>query len=149
MPVNRILILPGMDGTGDLLLDFLHALPSQMHKKIAIYPKDRVLSQDDLAKLVRSICEDFEPEVILAESFSTALAIRIAAERPKNLKGLVLCVGFAASPLRGLTRWLSWCFSPTFRNAKQYARTIRPEHRRGGSRQVLYQGTTSAAIENT
>jgi pimeloyl-ACP methyl ester carboxylesterase len=112
MSVNKLLLLPGMDGTGDLLLDFLRALPSQMQKKIPIYLKDKILSYDDLAKLVRSICEDFEPEVILAESFSTPLAIRIAAEKPKNLKAVILCVGFAASPVRGLVRWLSWVLAP-------------------------------------
>jgi pimeloyl-ACP methyl ester carboxylesterase len=101
-----------MDGTGDLLLDFLRALPSQMQKKIPIYLKDKILSYDDLAKLVRFICEDFEPEVILAESFSTPLAIRIAAEKPKNLKAVILCVGFAASPVRGLVRWLTWVLAP-------------------------------------
>jgi len=28
MAMNRIVLLPGMDGTGNLLLDFSHALPS-------------------------------------------------------------------------------------------------------------------------
>lgn len=112
MSVRKILLLPGMDGTGDLLLDFLRALPSQMQKKIPVYPRDKTLSYDDLAKLVRYICNDFEPEVILAESFSTPLAILIAAEKPKNLKAVILCVGFAASPVPGLVRWLTWVLAP-------------------------------------
>lgn len=108
----RILLLPGMDGTGDLLLDFVRALPSQMHTRVPTYPKDRFLSYDDLAKLVRFTSEDFEPKVILAESFSTPLAIRIAAERPENLKALILCAGFAASPVRGMARWLGLALPP-------------------------------------
>jgi len=117
MPVNRIVLLPGLDGTGNLLLNFSQALPSQMRKEIPIYLKDRVLSYEDLIKLVRSICEDSEPFVLLAESFSTPLAIQIAAERPKNLKALILCVGFASSPVRGFVRWVCWILAPIMMRA--------------------------------
>jgi hypothetical protein len=54
------------------------------------------------------ICEDSEPFVLLAESFSTPVAIRVAAENPTNLKGLILCAGFATSPVSGLPRMLGW-----------------------------------------
>ncbi len=100
-----------MDGTGKLLLGFSRALPKQIRSSIPIYPGDRFLSYDDLAKLVRSLCEDSEPFVLMAESFSTPLAIRIAAECPANLKGLILCAGFATSPVRGLARWPSFILS--------------------------------------
>jgi pimeloyl-ACP methyl ester carboxylesterase len=117
MPIDRIVLLPGMDGTGELLFDFSHALPRQMRKEIPTYPKDRVLPYEDLIKLVRSICQDSEPFVLLAESFSTPLAIQIAAERPKNLKALILCVGFASSPARGFERWLWWILAPSLMRA--------------------------------
>jgi pimeloyl-ACP methyl ester carboxylesterase len=117
MPINKIVLLPGMDGTGELLLDFSHALPSQLRKEIPIYPKDRFLSNEDLTKVVRVICDDSEPFVLLAESFSTPLAIQLAAERPKNLKGLILCGGFAASPIRGLVRWACWILAPVLMRA--------------------------------
>jgi len=35
--------------------------------------------------------------VILAESFSAPIAIRLAAEAPPNLKALVICAGFIES----------------------------------------------------
>jgi len=112
MPVNKILLLPGMDGTGKLLVDFSRALPKQIQTSVPVYLTDRFLSYNDLAKLVRSLCEDSDPFVLTAESFSTPLAIRIAAENPVNLKALILCAGFAASPLRGLARWLTWLLAP-------------------------------------
>jgi len=101
-----------MDGTGNLLVEFSRLLPNETRREVPIFLKDKVLSYDDLIKTVRHICEDFQPEVILAESFSTPLAIRIAAERPKNLKAVILCVGFAASPVRGLIRWVCWILAP-------------------------------------
>jgi pimeloyl-ACP methyl ester carboxylesterase len=125
MPVNKILLLPGMDGTGKLLLDFSHALPKQMRRVIPIYLADRFLSYADLAGLVRSFCEDSEPFVLMAESFSTPLAIQVAAERPKNLKALILCAGFAESPVRGPARWLGWVLAPVLMRIPLLDSTIR------------------------
>jgi pimeloyl-[acyl-carrier protein] methyl ester esterase len=112
MPVDRILLLPGMDGTGKLLLEFSRALPKEIRTVIPVYLTDRFLSYENLTVLVRSFCADSEPFVLMAESFSTPLAIRIAAENPTNLKGLILCTGFAVSPVRGLARWLCWILAP-------------------------------------
>lgn len=112
MPVERIVLLPGMDGTGRLLHEFVLALPVPIRKEILQYLPDRVLLYDDLAMLVRSMCGDSPPFMLMAESFSTPLAIRIAAERPANLRGLVLCAGFATSPVRGVKRWIASIFSP-------------------------------------
>ena len=112
MPVEKILLLPGMDGTGELLLEFMGALPAQIRREIPHYPTDLVLSYDQLAKLVRSFCEDSPPFVLMAESFSTPLAIRIAAESPANLQGLILCAGFATSPVRGVKRRLASMLAP-------------------------------------
>jgi pimeloyl-[acyl-carrier protein] methyl ester esterase len=112
MPIERMLILPGMDGTGKLLLDFVHGLPVPMRKEIPIYLQDVVLSYDQLAQLVRSKCKDSPRFVLMAESFSTPVAVKIAAENPPNLRGLILCAGFARSPVRGAKRWLSAPLAP-------------------------------------
>jgi pimeloyl-[acyl-carrier protein] methyl ester esterase len=112
MQIEKILILPGVDGTGRLLLAFMDALPGLLHREIAIYPKDALLSYGQLASLVRENCKNSSPFVLLAESFSTPLAIRIAAENPSNLKGLLLCTGFARSPLRGIQRLFARSLSP-------------------------------------
>jgi pimeloyl-[acyl-carrier protein] methyl ester esterase len=112
-----MVLLLGMDGTGKLLLEFVHALPARIRKEIPQYLTDVVLSYDQLAKMVRSMCEDSPPFVLLAESFSTPLAIRIAAENPANLRGLILCAGFVMSPARGVTRWLALALAPLLMRA--------------------------------
>lgn len=43
------------------------------------------------------------PFVLLAESFSTPLAVKLAATNPSNLKGLIICAGFIKNPVTG---WL-------------------------------------------
>jgi pimeloyl-[acyl-carrier protein] methyl ester esterase len=51
--------------------------------------------------MVESFVPASENYVLLGESFSTPLAIEFAATNPPNLKGLILCSGFASSPIRG------------------------------------------------
>jgi pimeloyl-ACP methyl ester carboxylesterase len=50
--------------------------------------------------------------VLLAESFSTPIAVRIAATRPSNLRALVICAGFVAPPVRGSLRLLLSLLAP-------------------------------------
>lgn len=98
----KVVLLPGMDGSGDLFTDFLAALPAAYDKQTAQYPADQELSYADLEPLVRPLLPNDAPFVLVAESYSSPLAIRIAASHPEGLVALVLCAGFATSPLKGL-----------------------------------------------
>lgn len=112
----KIVLLPGMDGTGDLFADFVKALPDEFETEIVRHPTDVFLSYPELMPLVHSATPSSEPFVLIAESFSTPLAIQHAATNPPNLKGLVLCAGFANSPVRGWLRLLcSFLFPIPFR----------------------------------
>jgi len=44
--------------------------------------------------------------MLVAESFSTPLAIKFAATNPVGLEGIVLCAGFATSPVQGWRHFL-------------------------------------------
>lgn len=62
------------------------------------YPPDRPLDYDGLEAIVRGRLPK-TPFVLLGESFSGPLAIRIAADPPPGLAGLVLSTTFARSPI--------------------------------------------------
>ncbi|KRD34319.1 hypothetical protein ASE35_11450 [Lysobacter sp. Root916] len=94
----RCLILPGMDGTGELLDEFAAALAPQLRAEIVVYPRDAALGYDALTDLVRQRLPQGEPFVVVGESFSGPIAIRIAAARPEGLRGVVLCASFARAP---------------------------------------------------
>lgn len=102
--IQRLLLLPGMDGTGELFADFMSSLPKRIRSEAPCYPTDVRLNYRDLETLVTQLAPSSEPFVLLAESFSTPLAISYAASRPADLKALILCAGFAASPLKGWKR---------------------------------------------
>ena len=112
--VERLLLLPGLDGTGDLFSDFVAALPASIIATPIAYPCDRFLPYTDLLDLVNAAAPKTEPFVLLAESFSTPLAVMYAANRPPNLRGLVLCAGFVTNPLPRLSRLAKAIAKPSF-----------------------------------
>jgi pimeloyl-ACP methyl ester carboxylesterase len=90
-----------MDGTGELFKGFVEALPVGVEAEIIRYPRDLQLSNAELDTFIEAAIPVKEPFVLLAESFSTPLAVRCAARNQPNLKGLILCAGFATSPING------------------------------------------------
>ncbi len=102
-PRQRMLLLPGMDGTGNLFSDFLAALPAWIQSQVVRYPTQVYLSFPDLLEMVRNATPESEPFVLLAESFSAPIAVQLAADPPANLQGLVICAGFITNPI---TRFL-------------------------------------------
>jgi pimeloyl-ACP methyl ester carboxylesterase len=117
----KLVLLPGLDGTGKLFVEFLMALDLGSSAQVVSYPPDIPLGYDELEPLVRAALPTRGRFVILGESFSGPLAIRIAAHPPPALVGLILCVTFASNPyphlawarglaallpLKSLPRWL-------------------------------------------
>lgn len=97
-PVGLVL-LPGMDGTGDLFEPLKRAMGTQRAIDVVRYPAQQVLGYEELTPLVRAQLPAQAPFVLLGESFSGPLAISIAASPPPGLQGLILCCSFAQRPV--------------------------------------------------
>jgi pimeloyl-ACP methyl ester carboxylesterase len=100
-----------MDGTGQLFDPLLSALPSSFSPTVVGYPANSPCDYDALFPLVEAALPAGRDFVVLGESFSGPLALRLAARRPAGLRGVVLCASFARSPLpifAGWFRWLIW-----------------------------------------
>lgn len=93
-----LVLLPGMDGTGELFSEFLEALDPGLQPIVVSYPPDKPLDYSQLESIVRSRLPSDQPFVLLGESFSGPIAISIAASAPRGLRGLVLCCSFARNP---------------------------------------------------
>jgi pimeloyl-[acyl-carrier protein] methyl ester esterase len=78
------------------------ALDPRVRTKVLPYPADLPLGYDELEPRVRAELPARDCFVLLGESFSGPLAIRIAARPPPGLVGLILCVTFASNPYPGL-----------------------------------------------
>jgi pimeloyl-ACP methyl ester carboxylesterase len=110
--IKRMVLLPGMHGTGELFSDFMRMIPEPKHIEALCYPNDASLSQVQLLRVIEAFVPESDPYVLLAESFSTPLAIRFAATNPPNLRGLILCAGFVTSPIRGWRRSFASSIAP-------------------------------------
>lgn len=110
--VQKIVLLPGMNGTGALFAEFVNALHNTNASTIVSYPLNLELSYAQLMYIVGAAAPITEPYILLAESFSTPLAIQFAATQPPNLRALVLCAGFATSPVRGWQRFVCSLLTP-------------------------------------
>jgi pimeloyl-ACP methyl ester carboxylesterase len=96
-----LVLLPGLDGTGELFAAFVAALRGH-ETHIIDYPPDRAMSYSALEEYVREKLPGDRDYFLLAESFSGPIGISIAATSPPRLKGLILCGSFASNPLPGL-----------------------------------------------
>jgi len=118
---TKLILLPGLDGTGKRLSEFTQCLAPGVATEVLAYPVDRCLGYAELESLVRAALPSSAPYVLMAESFSGPVGIRIAARPPPGLVGLILCVSFAKNPypylgwahplarrlpIKSLPRWL-------------------------------------------
>jgi len=115
LSTKHLVLLPGLDGTGELFADFLTVLPSSLATTVVSYPTNEFLPYSELLQLVSAAVPKAGRFLVLAESFSTPLAMKYAATSPANLAAIVICAGFVRNPFAGWSRFLkavakSWFF---------------------------------------
>lgn len=96
--LTTLVLLPGLDGSGEFFDALCRALPPQWQTQVVRYPGDEALSYGELAQRVLAALPVDGPYLLVAESFSGPVAIQVAAERPAGLMGVVLCATFARNP---------------------------------------------------
>jgi len=99
-----MILLPGLDGSGDLFSSFIKALPGEFTPQVVSFPDDASLGYSELENEVVARLEIDAPFIIVAESFSGPLAIRLAAKKLKNLVAVILCATFIKNPLPRMSR---------------------------------------------
>jgi pimeloyl-[acyl-carrier protein] methyl ester esterase len=101
-----IVLLPGLDGMGELLRSMSAQLAARRPVDLIDYPLDRWLSYAELVAYVVGRVPDRQ-FVILGESYSGPIAIAIAKTDPR-VAGLVLASSFARHPLPAQLAHLVW-----------------------------------------
>lgn len=98
---HEIVLLPGLDGTGDLFQRIVPLLERDARVTVVRYPRDPALDYAGYAQFVREAV-GARPVVLLGESFSGPIAVSVAAQCPEQVLGVVLVVTFLRRP------WPAW-----------------------------------------
>lgn len=93
----KIVLLPGLDGTGLLFKPFLEILPKEVDTQIISYPPNLKLSYEELVDYVIKRLPD-EDYILIGESFSGPIAYQISLRNPKNLKSIIFVATFIENP---------------------------------------------------
>jgi len=118
----KLILMPGMDGTGELFAPLLRALGNSMESSVLRYPTDEPLGYSDLLTRVRGELPKSGSFVLLGESFSGPLALMLASEAPAGLRGVILCASFATNPIRWFPRFARAFVRPVlFRGKPHFA----------------------------
>lgn len=99
----KLVLLPGMDGTGDLFEPITSALPPNIEPVVVSYPCDEELGYGALKGIARAAIPHAEPYALLGESFSGPIAASLAAENTGELRALIFCCSFIENPSTALS----------------------------------------------
>jgi pimeloyl-ACP methyl ester carboxylesterase len=110
----KLILLPGMDGTGRLFERLLAVLPPEISPRVISYESAPAHDYDSLctfvSTLLPSLLQSREPFVLLGESFSGPIAVRVGALAP-DCVGVVLVASFVRCPMR-VPRWATRIAGP-------------------------------------
>ncbi|MGK0172281.1 MAG: pimeloyl-[acyl-carrier protein] methyl ester esterase [Gammaproteobacteria bacterium] len=101
----RIVLLPGLDGTGLLFEPLLACLAPGVDATVVSYPGDEPFGYEELLPRIISVLPTGDPFVLLGESFAGPLALQVAGTRPPGLVGVVLCATFVSCPYHFVPAW--------------------------------------------
>lgn len=104
----RVVLLPGLDGTGELFRWFVDQAPGGFECSVVEYPAHGVVGYPEYSAFVLEKHVPGEPFVLVAESFSGPVAVLTAAKQPDGLVGIVLCNTFVLPPAWTGMRHLPW-----------------------------------------
>ena len=108
--MQQVVLLPGLDGTGDLFAPLLGELSGRCVSTVVSYPRDVVRTTAQLLELISECAPAKGRYTVVAESFSGHLALLHALTNPERVERLVLVASFARDPMprcmQVAARWL-------------------------------------------
>ena len=107
MDKQKLLLLPGLDGTGRLFEPLINALQNKTQLEIEIvrYSVDETKTYEELIDLVGQIVQRYQSVYIVAESFSGPIALKLLEKYPARIKGVILVATFITPPQKLLLKF--------------------------------------------
>lgn len=98
----KLILLPGMDGTGCLFKPLLNALPDHIENIVISYPNKEHLNYHELEQYVFDKLPMDDDYYVLAESFSGPIGYLLTKRNLTHMKGVFFVATFLKDPRRGL-----------------------------------------------
>lgn len=95
-----VILLPRMDGTGNLFSPFTNLFPDDWEVQVASYPDDPNTGYKELESQVAKMIPETGDYILVGESFSGPLAISLAKTGDERLRALILCCTFVKNPIK-------------------------------------------------
>jgi pimeloyl-[acyl-carrier protein] methyl ester esterase len=102
----RFVLLPGLDGTSLMYRGLVATLPGDDAPYLVSYPVDVVLSYDDLVERTVAELAHLQRVVLIAESFSGPIALRVAERLGASVAAIVLIASFVENPT-AIPSWMA------------------------------------------
>jgi len=99
---TRIILLPGLDGTGTLFKPLLEEIHNQRSIEIIRYPVNEALTYNELTSLVEEVIKNKSSIYLIAESFSGPIALKLLNNHKNKIKGIILVASFITTPRKYL-----------------------------------------------
>jgi len=93
-----LVLLPGLDGTDVFLRPLVAALPPSIRPIVVTYPTAGAEEYRDVLEIVRRATHGLSSFYVLGVSFSGPLAVMLAVEEPRRVKGVILVATFVRVP---------------------------------------------------
>ena len=99
----KVVLLPGLDGTGALFKPFIEILPNDIETLVISYPPNLKLNYEELVEFVISRLPK-EEFILVGESFSGPIAYMLALRKLENIKAVIFVATFLDNPRPFLLR---------------------------------------------
>ena len=91
--------LPGLHGNTELFTAIQNMIPSEVDAEFIELPSEGKQDYVTLSSWLNDYLSASQPRLIIAESFSGPLALRLAAREPTKICGVVLAASFCDAPV--------------------------------------------------
>ena len=99
---HLLVLVPGLDGTGELFKPILKIIPKELNTLIIRYPKNKILTFKEIVEVAKKQIPENKSIIILAESFAGPVVLNLLKNYKFDVKKVIFCSTFSVSPRKKL-----------------------------------------------
>jgi pimeloyl-[acyl-carrier protein] methyl ester esterase len=122
---HHLVLIPGLDGTGDLFEPLSGVLNTDIDTSVVSFPHDKLIFDPELFASIRNVIPWNREFIVVGESTSGPLAMRFAAEQHENVRAVILVSSFVSNPIVASGNWATAFLSKPWYEKPANAKSVR------------------------